>query len=137
MLSEVGDDFDVEIVEGDDPPDGPGAGEVGDRVDDHAAVAEVRQGVDLVDRLSRPRLVQVQFGGQQDDMAPLLLAPLQEAVALVGAAHAQQGRTGAGAHERVSAATGEVAPSIPKGERGRVSAPWTGTRRSAGKSTGR
>src|SRR5262249_60767749 len=85
----------------------PGAGEVRGRVDDHAAVAKVGQGVDFVDRLSRPGLVEMKLRGQEDDVAPLLFAAFEETIALVGAAHAQEGRAGAGAHERVSAATGE------------------------------
>src|SRR5205823_4238734 len=49
VLAEVGGDLDVEVVQGDDPADRAGAGQVADGVDDQPPVLEVGQGEHLVD----------------------------------------------------------------------------------------
>ena len=61
--------------------DGPGAHQVGDGVDDHPPVLEVRQGEHLVDGVPRPGLAEELLGREQDDVAALLLGAFEEPVA--------------------------------------------------------
>ena len=83
MLAEMGRNLDVKIVEGHDPADRPGAGQITDGVDDQPAVLKVRQGENFVNRLPRPRLVEELLGREQEYPAAFLFAADKEPVALV------------------------------------------------------